>query len=324
MRLILIVAAGLFIVVFGFAVFSDYNAMGIKSIPAEKLKQKYTDENSRFLDYRGTRIHYRDEGSGPPLVLIHGVCASLHTWDGWVGQLQNDFRIIRLDLPGFGLSPLTDIRFMERQTMVAMIDDITRTLGLKRFSLAGNSLGGYVSWTYAYAHPERVDRLILIDPAGYRMDFPWILGFATSPLVRPFARYVMPRFVFNMAVSQVYGDKGRITDAVRDRYFEMAMREGGKDDYIRIFLALKNSLQAKDVADGIDRIKVPLLLMWGGRDTWIPYPEYYNKWKKDHPGAAFVVYSDAGHVPMEEIPVVTAADARAFLEGRMPPGEIIR
>jgi len=67
-----------------------------------------------------------------------------------------------------------------------------------------------------------------------------------------------------------------------------------------------------------------LLLMWGDKDIWITYPEYYNKWKEDHPGASFIIYSGAGHVPMEEIPAVTASDARSFLTGKMGPGEVVK
>jgi pimeloyl-ACP methyl ester carboxylesterase len=324
MRLILALVCGVVIGALALVLLSGSNQLGIQSIPLETVKQKYANEHSRFLDYKGMKIHYRDEGSGPVLMLIHGVCASLHTWDGWVAELKKDFRIIRVDLPGFGLTPLTDIKFIERESSVAMVQALAASLGLDRFSMAGNSLGGYVAWTYACAHPEKVDRLILVDPAGYPMDFPWLLGFAAHPLIRPFARFAMPRFVFNMAVGQVYGDKSRITDAVLNRYFELAMREGGKRDYLEIFSALKSQLRKSSLSDGIDRITPPLLLMWGDKDTWISYPEQYLQWKNDHPGASFIVYRGAGHVPMEEIPAVTAADARSFLNGAVGPGEIIR
>jgi len=306
---------GLFLM--GVLISSGCQQMGVTSIPGKELKKKYTNEHSRFLEHRGMKIHYRDEGSGPPLVLIHGVCASLHTWDGWVEALKEDYRIIRLDLPGFGLTPLTDIRFIRREASVELLDEVLDILGVAHFSLAGNSLGGYISWTYTVAHPEKVDRLILVDPAGYPMDFPWLLSFASNPLIRPFARRVMPKFIFNMAVSQVYGDNDRITDAVRDRYFELAMRPGGKNDYVDIFTVLKKELKAPEVDRGIDQVAVPLMVMWGGKDIWIPYDEHFPRWQADYPEATMVTYQGAGHVPMEEVPALSARDAGFFLAGQL-------
>ncbi len=296
--------------------------LGITEIPRQEVKEKYANKNSRFLEYGDTTIHYRDEGGGPVLILIHGVCASLHTWNGWVEELKDDFRIIRLDLPGFGLTPLSDISHISRTGAVQLLDEMTETLGVDHFHLAGNSLGGDVAWTYAYAHPEKVDRLILIAPAGYPMDSPWLLNFATYPLIRPISRHIMPRFIFNMALEQVYGDESRITDAVRDRYFELAMREGGKDDYVDIFSALKKRLKSPTADDGIDDLQGPLMLMWGEKDIWIPYEKYFPRWQDDYPRATFVTYPGAGHIPMEELPLITARHARQFLSGDLPAERI--
>ena len=73
-------------------------------IPLTDLKRKYANADSRYLDIDGMPVHYRDQGQGPVLLLLHGTGASLHTWDGWIQPLENDFRIVRLDLPGFGLT----------------------------------------------------------------------------------------------------------------------------------------------------------------------------------------------------------------------------
>ncbi|MFZ5565258.1 MAG: alpha/beta fold hydrolase [Thermodesulfobacteriota bacterium] len=294
---------------------SGCSMLGIKNIPMEDITARYANEHSRMIEVNGMKIHYRDEGQGPVLILIHGVCASLHTWDEWVKQLKDHYRIIRVDLPGFGLSPLTDETVYERQKAVATIEQMVRQMGLDHFYMAGNSLGGHVSWIYAYAHPERVDKLILIDPAGFPMKMPWILRFASSWPIRPFARHMMPRFMFDSAVEQVYGDPDRIMPGVKDRYFELAMREGGKRDYVEIFRRLKHELSKPTVSDGIDKISVPTLVMWGDKDIWIPYPEQLEKWRNALPGAQVRVYKGAGHVPMEELPLETARDAHAFLSG---------
>jgi len=72
------------------------------------LKEKYLDKNSKFITVEDIKIHYRDEGIGPVLLLLHGVCSSLHTWDMWVKELGYYYRIIRIDLPGFGFSSSRD------------------------------------------------------------------------------------------------------------------------------------------------------------------------------------------------------------------------
>jgi hypothetical protein len=78
--------------------------LGMTTIPLDKLKMKYADVESKIIQIDDMNIHYKDEGQGPVLILVHGVCASLHTWDGWAGRLKDHYRIIRMDLPGFGLT----------------------------------------------------------------------------------------------------------------------------------------------------------------------------------------------------------------------------
>ena len=292
---------------------SGCSMLGIKNIPVQELENKYYPSGSKTLDIGGQQIRYRDEGQGPVLVLIHGVCASLNTWDGWAEELADDFRVIRLDLPGFGLSPLADAGIYERQRAVALIDAMAQTLGLERFSLAGNSLGGYLSWIYAYAHPEKVEKLILVDSAGFQLKMPWMLKFASTWPFSMFSRHMMPRFMMADAVEQVYGDPERIAPGVRERYFELAMRPGGKSDYVEIFKMLGRKFSQPDVSDGIAEISVPTLVMWGDKDTWIPYPEQVENWRRALPQAKLIIYQGAGHIPMEEMPVETARDAREFL-----------
>ena len=292
---------------------SGCSMLGIKNIPVQELENKYYPSGSKTLDIGGQQVRYRDEGQGPVLVLIHGVCASLNTWDGWAEELADDFRVIRLDLPGFGLSPLADAGIYERQRAVALIDAMAQTLGLERFSLAGNSLGGYLSWIYAYAHPEKVEKLILVDSAGFQLKMPWMLKFASTWPFSMFSRHMMPRFMMADAVEQVYGDPDRIPAGVKERYFELAMRPGGKSDYVEIFKMLGRKFSQPDVSDGIAEISVPTLVMWGDKDTWIPYPEQVENWRRALPQAKLIIYQGAGHIPMEEMPVETARDAREFL-----------
>jgi pimeloyl-ACP methyl ester carboxylesterase len=133
----------------------------------EALKAKYTNAESRFLELDGMQVHYRDEGQGYPIVLIHGTGASLHTWDAWTEDLKRHFRVIRMDLPAFGLTGPHPDRDYSLAQYVAFLDALAEKLNLSTFHLVGNSLGGSIAWLYAARHPEAVNKLILLDPGGY-------------------------------------------------------------------------------------------------------------------------------------------------------------
>lgn len=291
---------------------SGCTVLGMKSIPAADLEKKYGDAYSKYVKIGDTNVFYRDQGTGPVLILLHGVCASSLTWDGWVKELGDQYRIIRMDVPAFGITGPVKKELFERDNAVKFLDKFLNALGLDRVYLAGNSLGAYMAWNYALDHPEKVEKLIVIDPLSYNQKIPGILRFASNPLVSPTAKYIMPKFLIDMSVTQVYGDKSKVTDKVKDTYFDMAMREGNKGSYIMVFKVFKEKVKNEVISRGISQIKTPTLVMWGTKDEWIPF-EYFNSWKADLPSATYISYEGIGHVPMEEIPEITAKDAHEFL-----------
>lgn len=292
--------------------------LGMKTIPLEKLKAQYADGASQFITIEGIKIHYRDEGSGPPLVLLHGICSSLHTWDGWVRELKQHYRIIRFDLPGFGLTGPVPKKFHDPDRGIKLMDQLVQTFKLEHFYLAGNSLGGFLSWKYALKYPHKVTRLILVDPAGYNQKFPWLVELSCQPLIRPFAKIMMPRIFFDIAIGGflgiggVYGDKTLLTPEIKQRYFDMSMRKGNRGSYLDIFMEMRKRNANENIGEQIPQIKTPLLVMWGAEDRWIPI-QNFAKWTLDLPDAAFIAYEGAGHTPMEELPRQTARDAHHFL-----------
>jgi len=292
-------------------------SLGMNTIPLSKLKDKYADSESKIIKIDDMNIHYKDEGQGPVLILLHGVCSSLHTWDGWTDRLKNRYRIIRLDIPGFGLTgPASDPSLYKIDAAVKLFEKIVAEKRLKKFSLAGNSMGGYIAWKYTLKNPDKVEKLILIDSVGFPQRLPWFISFAGNPFVRPFARHIMPRFMFDKVVYEVYGDKSKVTKKVKDRYFELAMRDGNKDAMIDVFTEFRKQSKDKNLSAGIKSIKPPTLVMWGTKDALIPF-KYFESWKKELPSAKFIQYEGAGHIPMEEIPDETARDADLFLSGKL-------
>jgi pimeloyl-ACP methyl ester carboxylesterase len=288
---------------------------GWRTIPLAELEAKYTNAESRFIEVDGTRVHYRVEGEGPPILLLHGVLAQLQTWDGWVERLKKHYRIVRIDVPGFGLTgPMASGNYTPEYA-VEFFEKTRKALGEERFHLVGNSLGGFLSWYYASKYPEHVDKLVLIDPLCYPQRMPALMRFAVLPGVRQISRYCVPRFFVAEGVRQVYGDASRITTQTLDRYHELLLRDGNRAAMIEYFKSAGTYFDegmTHGLWDAIPQIRAKTLLMWGERDRWLPV-RHVERWKKDLPGIEVKVYPGIGHIPMEELPEQSAADVHAFL-----------
>ena len=287
---------------------------GVGEMPMDDLNTLYANEHSQWMEVNGMRIHYRDEGdpNGQPIVLIHGILSSLHTWDEWNKGLTDKYHIISLDVPGFGLTggPENPNDFSE-DLLHASFQQFINQLQLNNFILVGNSLGGYISAQYAANNPDNVKKLILIDPAGAPQELPFILSLASMSGINSLAANVFPPFIVAMGVKDVYGDPERITKANMDRYIHLSLRPGAKQAYANT-IAMLDEKNSQQEPLNFSTITAPTLLMWGERDNWVPVT-LSEQWLANISGATLITYSDAGHVPMEEIPQQTLQDVLAFI-----------
>ena len=246
-------------------------------------------------------------GERPPLVLLHGTGASLHTWDGWVDELKSDHRVVRMDLPGFGLTgPDPEGRYGPDDD-IAFLDAFFDVLELDRVALAGNSLGGGIALRYSLARQERVSRLILIDSSGLPHDPIAMLDLVTVPLVGRVLQWLAPRAATRGTLEKVYADDSRIDDEVVTRYHALSRREGN-----RAALRARRRAVRRSLENQLSDLKTPTLILWGEQDPWIPEANA-SAFNKAIAGSKLIVYPDLGHVPMEEDPERTARDAHAFL-----------
>jgi pimeloyl-ACP methyl ester carboxylesterase len=282
----------------------------------ETLKARWTDKTSRFVDVDGMQVHYRDEGSGPALVLLHGTSSSLHTWDGWNNALKKSFRVLRLDLPGFGLTGPHPSRNYEISTYVSFLEHFVGKVGIERFALAGNSLGGTIAWNYAATHPERLSALILIDAGGHapRSSSGGPLAFRAVhwPVIPEIMVRLDPRPFVEDGVKKTYGDPGRIRPETIDRYYELTLRPGNREAFVD-----RMRLPFTDETARLRAISAPTLVMWGARDQIYPV-EIAKLFERDVKGSRAIVYDDLGHIPMEEDAPRTSADAQKFLAEQAP------
>ena len=284
----------------------------------DSLVTRWAPLPSDFMYVKGQFVHFRDEGprSDPtPLVLIHGTAASLHTWQGWVGDLRARRRVITFDLPGFGLTgpfggeyPRDDYR---ADTLARFTLDFLDTLHVSRFAIGGNSLGGEVAWRVAALAPARVDRLILVDATGYDFVPDHVpVGFAVArvPVINRLSEILTPRPVVEESVKDVYGDPSRVTGALVDRYFELMTREGN-----RRALNIRLREIATDLApERIKTLRLPTLILWGGKDRLVP-PVNARNFQRDIVGSQVVIFPALGHVPQEEDAAQSIVPVRAFL-----------
>lgn len=282
-------------------------------IPVEKLMDEYAGESSRFVQIDGMNVHYRDEGSGDPVVLVHGVLSSLHTWDGWAEELKRERRVIRLDLPSFGLTGPGPESQKGLDYYVEFMSKFLDALGIERASMAGNSLGGAITWAFAARYPERVDRIVLLNAGGFLTDDDRISLFklAGSPLLKPLVRYCTPRYLVGLFVRQVYGDTSRLDPDTITRYYHLLRREGNRDVLVS-FGKTAAFPPVSEVKAALASIEVPALIVWGDKDSWIPVEHAYL-FHEAMPQSELIIYPGAGHIPMEEIPSETVADVIDFL-----------
>lgn len=288
----------------------------VDDIPVEQLKARWTSNESMFVNIENLSVHVMDEGpkdiTAPPIVLIHGTGASLHTWNGWADELKLKRRVIRFDLPGFGLTgPEPDNNYtIERYTdyVIALLDK----LNIERAVLAGNSLGGYIAWATAIRYPDMVDSLVLIDASGYPYDaesVPLAFKLSQNKLTKTLLKDFLPKFIIRKSIENVYGAPELVSDKLVNRYYELTLREGNRAAIKERFI----QTQPGPLIAKLPNLQIPTLILWGKKDKLIPI-KFAQQFNEDIPNSQLVIFDELGHVPHEEAPLTTVAPVLSFIE----------
>jgi len=287
---------------------------GHKDIPVDQLKEKYANEASSFVEVDEMNVHYRDEGNPSdsiPLVLIHGTGSSLHTFDVWASELKKERRVIRMDLPAFGLTgPFPDGEYPIEQ-YVFFIEHFLSKIGVNKCIIGGNSLGGEIAWRFTVKNPNTVQKLVLINAAGYPMtskSVPVAFKMARLPVINKLFTFITPRFMVQKSVENVYADKEKVTEGLVDRYFDLSLRAGNRQAFVDR-LSLERDAEPIDL---IKNIEQATLILWGMEDLLIPV-ENAQLFHDDLPNNSLVIMDKVGHVPMEELPLESLVILQVFL-----------
>ena len=288
---------------------------GHGDIPLNELKATYANTSSSFISLNGMDVHFRDEGDQTdtiPIVLIHGTGASLHTFDAWSDRLKNTNRVIRMDLPAYGLTgPFPDSNYSIVH-YTNFIKDFLTALNIKQCVLAGNSLGGQIAWNFTLAQPNMVKKLILIDAAGYPLiskSVPIAFKIAQTPVINKLLTFITPRFLVRSSVENVYFDTSKVTDTLVERYFELTLREGNRKAFVDRLKMSKDTITYTN----IKHIQQPTLILWGAQDLLIPVENAY-KFQEDLPNNTLVILNNTGHTPMEENPLESLEPVLSFFK----------
>ena len=289
-------------------------------IPYETLESRYAGRGSGFADLGGgLRVHYEVDGdaSAPPLVLVHGFGDSFTSWEGWVAALADRYRVIRIDLPGHGLTRAPDGYQATGPGYVAVVEGVATSLGLPHFAIAGNSMGGAVAWQYAQDHPERLSALILVDAAGWPMPLSGDLPIAFRILQYSAGRWLLARIdnrpLIEEGLKRDVRNPAVITTPFIDRWAEFQRAPGHRA--ILVSTAPTSFATATEVA--LASIAIPTLVLHGEEDTLIAVGNG-RRFAAAIPKATLITYPNVGHLPQVEIPGQSAADVAAFL-GRLAP-----
>lgn len=287
------------------AVFAGCGADQSKpSKPAMSVQDVSTD---KYLNVNGLNIRYKDEGrrTGRTLVLLHGFTSSLETWDGLVEALGKDYRIIRFDLPGHGLTgPDPNSRY-SHEDFVRIVHGLISQLKLDKPVLVGNSMGGNTAWRYAATYPQDLSGLILIDASGFSLNG---LGDEPIPLQPALKNYFLnpTEFAVNYGLKTQYADAGKISKTRAENI--LAMMRGNGDAYVKIY----KGFTLPDPTSKLGKIITPTLIIWGEKDSVIP-PSHAQLFQKAIPNSEVRMIENSGHVSQEEHPAQTAQIISDFL-----------
>ncbi len=281
-----------------------------QDIPAAELEARYAGPTSRFITIDGVRFHYRDEGTGPVVLLLHANFSNLIDWDPWVEALKDRYRVVRLDMSSHGLTGPDPTGDYTQERTLALTERFIDALGIKKLSLGGTSMGGTVAIHYTAAHPDRVERLILLSPGSLEGKEKMRSG--GVPRVGYVLKYILPRALPAAMLRSGFGDPSKLPEALIDRWYDLWMREGQREAQ----LDRLSQYKAGDIEGLVRSIRVPVLLLWGEANTTAVFSQSveFRELLENVPSLTFISYPGVGHMAVEEAGPGIGKDVRAWLD----------
>lgn len=291
----------LFSLLAAIGIFILYMSAGRKSqiLSRQSVVEKYRLPESRFLNWNGTEVHYTDAGQGPVVLMIHGLGGSCYDFATLDTLMRGEYRVIRVDLPGFGLSdfppqPTDTPDFPE--VYLDFFNYFLDTLHVDSLFVIGNSMGGMMAWYLAVHEPGKVKKLVLLNSAGYDLEnvVKHVTKRSSSKWVQRLVRRGIPKYMTEVGLKGVFYDKSKLTQAKIDRVNDFWNTEG----HMQVIFGLASTKKFPDSAL-IRQIQCPTLILWGKQDALVS-PEHAERFHHDISRSRVIVYDSCGHVPQME------------------------
>ncbi len=294
-------------------------------VPRKELEAKYATGSSQFLDLPdGARIHFRDEGKpeNPAIVLLHGFNGSLFNFERLVPFLVNDFRLISIDLPGFGLTGATPTADYTTEGFIDVVTKLTNELGIEKFSIAGNSMGGGVAWRYTLEFPTKVEGLILFASSGVgskedvkkfderENNTPIVWRLMDSALLKKFLHYYTPKFFATEGLKRSVYDQQFANADHANQFHDLVLLQGSRDAILSMTMGGRRKMYGPE---SLSKITAPTLVIHGEEDNIAGF-ERSLVFKENIDNAEIKIYPEIGHLPMYEDPARTANDIIKFFQ----------
>ena len=279
-----------------------------------ELEKRYVASSPQMLDVDGLKVHYKETGpqAAPALLLMHGFGSSLQAWDDWSLKLEQKYRVIRLDLPGFGLTGASPANDYSEEKDLAILTHFADKLGLEKFSIIGHSMGGKMAWTLAATQPERVQALVLMAPDG----FPEAKDIGTKPYEVPavmgLIKYFLPKYLVRKSIEPAFAEADALSDARVNRYYDMLRAPGVR----AAILERSNQTIYTDPVPRLKAIKAPTLLIWGEQDQMIPSTNA-KSYASVLSNSTTVLVPKLGHLLQEEQPEKGLTAVMQFLDSHL-------
>lgn len=280
-----------------------------RDIPAEVLEARYAGPASRFITIDGVRMHYRDEGSGPVVVLLHANFSNLLDWDPWVDALKDRYRVVRLDMTSHGLTGPDPTGDYSLPRTLELTERFLDELGIDKATLGGTSLGGTVAIHYSVRHPERVERLVLLSPGSLEGRERARQGLPKAAYV---LTWILPRALPEFMLRSGFGDPSKLPESLVDRWHDLWMREGQR----KAQLDRLSQYESGDIEGLVRAIRAPVLLLWGEANTTALFEQAgeFRELLENAASVTFISYPGVGHMAVEEAGAEIGRDVRAWLD----------
>jgi pimeloyl-ACP methyl ester carboxylesterase len=277
-------------------------------IALNKIKNEFCNDQSKFIMIDGVNIHYRREGNGEPLLLLHGTGSSLHAWEEWKLVLCDKYEVISIDLPGFGVTGPHPDRDYTISTYLTLIKNFLDQLEILKCHVGGNSFGGLIAWNLASSLPNRVNKLVLVNSSGYDggSQLP-VIKLARKPILGQLLKLLSPKSIVRKNLLFSVYDPGLITGDMINRYHKLVRSSGNRQGLID-----RSKTDYPEKVLDIRKISAPTLIVWGKHDQVNPV-SMGKRFQADIKHSKLIVYKECGHLTMEEIPERSVKDVIEFL-----------